>query len=189
VDTHYFERMTDLLQLGNDLTKKRGLNLILTPDRAHQTKTQLIAHLILVTPLFVISGDEWLPAFSLPRLIRQQTTQIKPILSRLTTARASTCYRLLDSLSSIAPAGEPILVLEFLHTFYDDDIPLRTRLFKLRDCCRELKRLSLHRPVIVMSRATQTEDFEKFLPALDSIADRTFTLEPEFEPVTQPRLF
>jgi hypothetical protein len=178
-----------LIQLGNDLTQKRGINLILTPDRAHQIKTQLIAHLILITPLFVISGDEWLPAFSLPRLIRQQTTQAKPILSRLTTARASTCYRLLDSLSSIAPTGEPILILEFLHTFYDDDIPLRTRLFKLRDCCRQLKRISLHRPVLVMTRAAQSEDFEKFLPALDSIADRTLTLEPEFEQITQPTLF
>jgi hypothetical protein len=181
--------MTDLLQFGTDLTQKRGLNLILTPDRAHQAKTQLIAHLILTTPLFVISGDEWLPAFSLPRLIRQQTTQVKQVLSRLTTARASTCYRLLDSLSSIAPAGEPILILEFLHTFYDDDISLHTRLFKLRDCCRELKWLSLHRPVLVMTRTAQNEDFEKFRPALDSIADRTLTLEPEIELITQLTLF
>ena len=181
--------MNDLLQLGNDLTKRRGLSLLLTQDSARQTKTQLIAHLIMSSPLFVISGDEWLPAFSLPRQIRQQTTQVKPILSNLNTVRASTCYRLLDSLSSIAPDGEPILVLEFLHTFYDDDIPLRTRLFKLRECCRELGRLSLHRPVIVMTRDTKTEDFEKFLPALESIADRTVTLEPEAQHITQPSLF
>ena len=181
--------MTDLLLLGNELTKKRGLSLILTGDRAHKSKTELIAHLILSGPLFVISGDEWLPAFSLPRMIRQQTTQVKQVMSHLYTARASTCYRLLDSLSSIAPAREPILVLEFLNTFYDADIPLRTRLFKLRECCRELKRLSLHRPVIVMTRRMETEEFEKFMPALDSIADRTLTLGPEIEPITQPTLF
>jgi len=50
--------MNDLLHLGNDLTEKRGLSLILTQDRAHQSKTQLIAHLIMNGPLFVISGDE-----------------------------------------------------------------------------------------------------------------------------------
>ncbi|HJS20367.1 MAG TPA: hypothetical protein VJ785_16580 [Anaerolineales bacterium] len=181
--------MNDLLKLSNDLTRKRGLSLILTQDRAHKSKTDLIAHLIMSGPLFVISGDEWLPAFALPRIIRKQTTQVKPILSRLYTARASTCYRLLDSLAGIAPKGEPILVLEFLHTFYDDDIPMRTRLFKLRECCGELKRLSLSRPVIVMTRETKTEEFEKFMPALDSVADRTITLESETQQITQPALF
>jgi len=47
----------------------------------------------------------------------------------------------------------------------------------------------LHRPVIVMTREIKTEDFEKFLPALDSIADRTLTLGLEIEPTTQPTLF
>jgi hypothetical protein len=181
--------MNDLLQLGHDLTRKRGLSLILTQDGARKSKTQLIAHLIMSGPLFIIAGDEWLPAFSLARMIRQQTTQVKPILGRLYTARASTCYRLLDSLSSIAPSGEPVLVLEFLHTFYESDIPLRTRLFKLRECCRELKRLAIHRSIIVMTRAVKTEDFEKFIPALDSIVDHTVTLEPEIGQITQPTLF
>jgi hypothetical protein len=181
--------MNDLLQLGTDLTRKHGISLILTHDRAHTNKTELIAHLILAGPLLVISGDEWLPAFALPRLLRRQTTQVKALMDRFSTVRASTCYRLLDSLTNTAPGTEPLLVLEFLHTFYDDDIPFRTRLFKLRDCCRQLKSISLHRPVLVMTRLTQSEDFEKFLPALDSIANRTLTLEPEFEPITQPVLF
>jgi hypothetical protein len=181
--------MNELLQLGTDLTRKRGISLILTHDRAHTNKTELIAHLILAGPLLVISGDEWLPAFALPRLLRRQTTQVKALMDRLSTVRASTCYRLLDSLANTATGNDPLLVLEFLHTFYDDDIPLRTRLFKLRQCCRRLDRLSLHRPVIVMTRQMVTEDYEKFLPALSSIADRTLTLEPEFEAISQPALF
>ena len=185
----YFWGMTDLLPIGNELTQKRGLSLILTQDGARQSKTSLIAQLILSGPLFVISGDEWLPAFTLPRLIRAETTQVKPIMDRLYTARASTCYRLFDSLASTAPNGEPVLVLEFLHTFYDPDIALRTRLFRLRECCRELRRLATHRPVIVMTRQIDNDDFLKFMPALDSVADRTLTLEPESQQITQPVLF
>jgi hypothetical protein len=181
--------MNELLTLGNDLTQKRGLSLILTKDSAHKSKTDLIAQLILQKPLFVVSGDEWLPAFELPRIIRARTSQVKQVMDRLNSGRASTCYRLLDSLASIAPQGEPILVLEFLHTFYDSDIPLRTRLFKLRECCRELKRLASYRPVIVMTREGASEDYEKFMPALGSVADRTLSLEPEVEQVTQPALF
>jgi hypothetical protein len=181
--------MNELLRTLADVTKKRGLSLILTKDKARKSKTDLIAQLILRGPLFVISGDEWLPAFELPRIIRALTTQVRPIMNRLYIARASTCYRLLDSLANTAADGEPILVLEFLHTFYDPDIPLRTRLFKLRECCRELKRLSYHRPVIVMTREMDIEDFQKFLPALYSVTDRTLSLEPENERISQPALF
>ena len=168
---------------------RRGLVLILTEDRARQNKTDLIARLILKGPLLVVSGDEWLPAFALPRIIRGQTAAVREVMNRLHTVRASTCYRLFDSLATIPARGEPILVMGFLHTFYDTDIPLRTRLFRLRECCRELKRLASHRPVIVMIQAREAEDYEKFIPALHPLAEQIFTLAPEFEPVHQPTLF
>lgn len=181
--------MNELLNLAVDVTEKRGLILILTKDRARESKTNLIANLILNGPLFVISGDEWLPSFVLPRMIRGRTTQIKEILDRLHTVRASTCYRLFDSLAGIRSQGEPILVMDFLHTFYDADIPLRTRLFRLRECCRELKRLAFYRPVIVMTQDREGEDYEKFIPALSPLADKTLTLEPDGERIQQPALF
>ena len=181
--------MNTLLNLTADITKKRGLVLILTKDKAHQSKTELITRLILHGPLFVLSGDEWLPSFDLPRQIREQTTEIKQMMGRLYTARASTCHRLFDSLASIPSKGEPILVLDFLHTFYDADVPLRVRLFRLRECCRELKRLAFYRPVIVMTQEMATEDYEKLMPALYSITDTTLHLEPELEQIKQPALF
>lgn len=181
--------MDKIVKLATDMTKKRGLALLLTHGRARQSKTDLIATVILNGPLFVVSGDEWLPSFVLPRRIREQTKEIKAVTNRLYTVRASTCYRLFDSLANIPSKGEPILVMDFLHTFYDTDIPLRTRLFRLRECCRELKRLAFHRPVIVMTQEREGEDYEKFLPALASITDKTFTLEPEREQIKQTSLF
>lgn len=181
--------MDKIVKLATDMTKKRGLALLLTHDRARQSKTDLIATLILHGPLFLVSGDEWLPSFVLPRMIREQTMDIKAVTNRLYTVRASTCYRLYDSLANIPSKGEPLLVMDFLHTFYDADIPLRTRLFRLRECCRELKRLAFYRPVIVMTQEREGEDYEKFLPALSSITDKTFTLEPEREQIKQAILF
>jgi hypothetical protein len=181
--------MDDILKLALDRAGKRGLVLILTRDRARQSKTDLIANLILNGPLFVLSGDEWLPSFVLPRILRERTTEIKAITSRLHSVRASTCYRLFDSLATIPSKGEPILVMDFLNTFYDADIPLRTRLFRLRECCRELKRLAFYRPVIVMTQEREGEDYEKFTPALFPLIDKTFTLEPEPEQISQPALF
>ena len=189
IHTRYSGGMNEYLQLTSDVTGKRGLTLILTRDSARKSKTELIASLILGGPLFVVSGDEWLPSYDLPRMIREQTTDIKSVMGRLYTARVSTCYRLFDSLASISLTGEPVLVLDFLHTFYDSDIPLRTRLFKLRECCRELKRLAFYRPVVVMTQEMEAEEYEKFIPALCSITDKTLTLDPELERIGQPALF
>jgi hypothetical protein len=185
----YAVGMNDILKFSIDIKEKRGLALILTRDKARESKTDLIASLILNGPLFVVSGDEWLPAFDLPRMIRGQTTEIHVVTGRLRSVRSSTCYRLFDSLANIPSKGEPLLVLDFLHTFYDTDIPLRARLFRLRECCRELKRLAFYRPVIVMTQEGAGEDYEKFIPALSPIADQIFTLEPEPEHIKQPALF
>jgi hypothetical protein len=181
--------MDNIIKLPVNVTEKRGLALILTKDKARKSKLDLIANLILNGPLFIVSGDEWLPAFDLPRLIREHTAEIRLIMSHLYSVRASTCYRLFDSLANIPSKGEPVLVTDFLHTFYDSDIPLRTRLFRLRECCRELKRLAFYRPVIVMIQEMEGEDYEKFTPALFPISDKTFTLAPEREQIKQPELF
>lgn len=181
--------MNTLSNLPNVITRSRGLTLLLTMDKARSNLTEFIAAQILIGPLFVISGSEWLPAFELTRILRSRTREVKEILNRLYTVRASTCYRLFDSLANIPSNGEPILLLDILHTFYDEDIPLRVRLFKLRECCRQLKRLALHRPVLVMTQEMPVEDYEKFIPALRSIADRMLTLEPDLEQIKQPALF
>ena len=181
--------MNILLNLPNTMTRSRGLALILTADRARAVLTEFIAAQIISSPLFVISGNEWLPAFELTRLLRSKTLEIREALDRLYTVRASTCYRLFDSLANLPSNGEPVLVLDFLHTFYDEDIPLRVRLFKLRECCRQLKRLASYRPVILTTQEMPIEDYEKFIPVLQSIADRTLTLEPELKQMKQPTLF
>ena len=187
--TCYFVEMNELQKLNVELVERRGLSLILTRDSARRSKTDLIAHLILRGPLFVVSGDEWLPSFILPHILREYTTEIKTILGRLYTVRTSTCYRLLDSLAGIPLKGEPVLVLDVLHNFYDSDTPLRVRLFKLRECCRELKRLAFYRPVIVMTQERESEEYEKFIPALCSIAEKIVLLDPESETIRQPALF
>ena len=189
INPRYPVGMSELIKLAMDSTQRRGLTLILTRDRARERKTTLIANLILKGPLFVVSGDEWLPSFILPRILRGYTTEIKELASRLRTVRASTCYRLFDSLAGIQSKGDPVLIMDFLHTFYDPDIPLRTRLFKLRECCRELTRLSFYRPVLVMVQEMEGEDYEKFIPALSPLAERVLTLETETEQVIQPVLF
>jgi hypothetical protein len=181
--------MDKLMKFPSGLTSSRGMTVILMADRAREGITELIARLILGGPLFVVAASEWLPAFELTRLIRRNTLEVKQTLNRLHTARASTCYRLFDSLANLQSNGEPILILDFLHTFYDDDIPLPVRSFKLRQCCQELKRLAFHRPVVVLTQENPVEGCEEFVPMLCSIAEKTISVESEVQSVSQPALF
>ena len=181
--------MNSLQTLPSDLARSRGMALVLTSGRAHRVCTDLIASLIMNGPLFVVAASEWLPAYRLTRMIRRKTTAVKQTLNRLYSARASTCYRLFDSLANLPSHGEPILVLDFFHTFYDDDIPLSVRLFKLRQCCQEVKRLAFYRPVIVMAEQMFVDEYESFISVITPIANNAFTLAPELEPVRQPALF
>jgi hypothetical protein len=180
--------MNKLSNLPTDMTRQRGLTLLVTADKARTGITGLIAALVLSDPLFVIAGSEWLPAYELTHTLRKKTLHVRQALNNLRTARTSTCYRLFDTLGSIPPQGEPILVLDFLHTFYDPNVPLRVRLRMLRECCRQLKRLAFYRPVIVMTQEMAVEEYEKFSPALFSVADRTLTLESEPGQARQPEL-
>jgi len=43
--------------------------------------------------------------------------------------------------------------------------------------------------VIVMTQEMESEDYEKFIPALHSITDKTFILASESETIKQPALF
>jgi hypothetical protein len=181
--------MNNLSKLHNDITQQRKLSLLVTRDRARAGITELIAALVLRGPLFVVAANEWLPAYQLTRMIRRQTLEVRQTLNHLRTVRASTCYRLLDTLINIPPQGEPILVLDFLHTFYDPDIPLSTRLFKLRECCRYLHGLAFHRPIVVMTQEMAVEEYEQFIPSLHAIADRTIHFERQAELISQPVLF
>lgn len=182
--------MNNLLNSPTNLTRSRGLNLILTANEAHASLTELIVALILQAPLFVVAGSDWLPLSELTDLVCKVTPDVTHALNRLYTARASTCYQLFDELGSRRSNGEPILVLDFLHTFNDVDIPLPVRLFKLQQCCRELTRLAFYRPVSVITKDIHSENSsDEFISILTSVADKTFLLEAQFESVNQTALF
>jgi len=180
--------MNTLLNLPKDITHSRGLTLILTSNKARESITELIARFILCGSLFVVAASDWLPASALPRIVRGHTVDMKGTTNRLRTARTSTCFRLLDSLANIPLNGEPILVLDLLHTLYDPNLHLPVRFRVLKQCCRHLERLAFYRPVIVMTQEMQVEEYDKFLPILRSIADKTLYLDPEPEQASQPTL-
>lgn len=168
----------------------QGITLIVTQDRAREQVTELIASLAVSGPLFSISAGEWFPSFILSRTIRRRGGNAGEIAGRLRLARTSTCHRLLDTLSNLPSGGETILVIDFLDNFYNPDVPLSTRFFELRQCCRHLKQSAFFNPVVIVTQEIPTEDYKRFSPILRGIADRAVCLERETGPGpdTQPTL-
>src|SRR5512146_1985886 len=129
---------------------QRGLYLAVSMTLEAEKITELIASLALNAPLNIVAGSEWIPSYGVARLLRRRVTHIEAVLGRILLARAFTCYQLLDLLAGIRPGNTPVLVLDALHTFYTDDIPLEARRRTLEGCGRHLQRLSLSRPVAVL---------------------------------------
>ena len=104
-------------------------------------------------------------------------------------ARAFTCYQLLDLIANIRPDDEPLLILDFLNTFLNDDIPLPVRFRVLRQCCGHLQRLAFRKPVIVLVQERPIEEYAALYGILAQSADEALHIEAEPERVCQPALF
>jgi hypothetical protein len=130
-----------------------------------------------------------MPAFALTSLIDSNGVDNERALKNLYMARACTCFELFESLASRRSNGEAILVLDFLHSFYDSEVPLSNRLLRFSQCCRELQRLAFYRPVTVTTTDSGVENADDFISVLTSVADRIFSPESELEPVKQIALF
>jgi len=165
------------------------LHLVITAGHERQKVTALIAAAALRGPLCIIAGSAWIPSYSAAHAVRQSTVEVERTLSRVRLARAFSCYQLLDLLASTRGDGTPILVLDFLHNFLNNDIPMPARLRTLQSCCDQLRRLSLRQAVTVFTPLAVNEDYEFFCPILAGIADEVLQPVVEEATVWQPKLF
>src|SRR3970040_725152 len=98
------------------------LLLVKTPDRAPESITELIVQWTLRGPFYLIAAGEWLPNHDELRYsIYRYTSAFDNVLGNLTLSRPFTCLQLLDLLMEAGEQNRPILILDFLHLFYDAD--------------------------------------------------------------------
>lgn len=181
--------MNALLNLPETMIPSRRLVLAVNAGEKREGITELIAALALRGSLYVVAGSDWLPGYSLTRLIRHRTHEVKQTLQHVRMTRAFTCYQLFDLVADIRPDDEPLVLLDFLNTFHNDDIPLPVRFRLLRQCCGYLQRLALRKPVAVLIQERPAEDYAAFLAILAQSADDVLRVEPGPERVCQPALF
>lgn len=148
------------------------LLLIKTPGSEHEKITELLAEWVLRGPFYLIAAGEWMPAHDdLRYAVYRHTVHFGKALDNLVLSRPFTCLQLLDLLIEADRQNKPVLILDFLHLFYDADVDLSLRESTLEGCCQYTKRLSFSNPVLVHVPTLHVEEYRRFFPFIASIAD------------------
>lgn len=184
----YAESMNDLLELAPP-----QLAILIVPPRTTGLLLDLAADLAARGPLLVLDGGNRFNAYPVARRLSGTNA-----LAHLRVARAFTCFQMLALLQTTETAGAPLLVLDPLATFNDENVPASERQYTFRRCVEELARLSRHRAVGIglFNRPNPPEPAGGFISAenLAELASRTsdcriYRLEPPLPAASlQPRL-
>ncbi len=165
--------------------------LVLAPGSLNEALLDLAARLAVHSRLHIIDGGN---RFSANRLIRSLTRYLEEsarrgeaarsmtgALDSIHLARAFTCYQMHTLLAETLSSNAPVLILDLLATFYDEDVRLPEALRLLEGCLVELQRLAERAPVVIGSqggRVLKTGSRPELLQTLHAAADRVWIFEP-----------
>ena len=136
----------------------RQLHLVLASHHAQrQMMTLLTARLALTGRVRLVDAGNCFDGYGLARQLRQDTSFWQKALERVSVARAFTCYQVETLLTESVSDFSPVLVLNLLDTFYDENVNLQERLRLLKVSLGELRRL--HRTAsVAVSTCIPTPD-------------------------------
>lgn len=159
------------------------LRLIVIQEPDDKSIANLIVRLALGGPFHLISCGHWLPdQDAMLETARRYTLAVEETLNNLIIGRPANCSRLQNQLEQAEKQPNAILILNFLHPFFDPDIeaPLRQRI--LERCCLSLKSLSQSKPVTILVRKMASEEYQNFFESVTSVADEILEVEEEPTP-------
>jgi hypothetical protein len=125
--------MNELLDL-----QPRRWNLIVLPGQYRNRLLVATAYLAVSGPLIVLDCGR---QFDLSIVARAAHGRPE-IIDRIKVQRAFICYEAVKLLERTPSGKTPILILDFLSTFYDENVKLHTRKFLLESSIKHFQRLS-----------------------------------------------
>ena len=152
----------------------------------------MLASLALRGQVLVIDGGNCFDGYTLARTLRGKTHEVNAALKRVWLSRTFTCYQMLARLAELPVDGTPVVVLDMLATFLDENVNLNKRLRLLDSSLNLLKSISQGAPVAIWARTRTTvpsiEDQQLLTPLLETAQD-VWELQMPETPVHQLPLF
>ncbi len=166
---------------------RSGLFLLIAPRAAgNRLVNACAASLALSCPVRVLDGGNGFDALAIARLVRRQTHRVEASLGRIRVARAFTCYQVAALLAGLEAGAAPILALDLLATFGDENVLAAERLRLLRQCLAHLKRLAGQAPLLVSVSlpvsAAPASQMDGYLALLMDAADNVWRFEDRTDP-------
>ncbi len=130
------------------------LLLVLGQHAVSEKMLELVAMLSLRQRVTVLDCGNRSNMYAVARLIRPHTADPVRAMNNIRLSRAFTCYQVLAMLEAVSgtPKENPLVILDLLATFLDEDVELKEceRLLSRSILC--LKKLSQFAPVIISAR-------------------------------------
>lgn len=166
------------------------LIVLFAPHAARDESMTLIAELALRGAVTVLdSGNRFMP-YRVAQLLRRKTLDITSISKRVFLRRAFTCYEMNSLLADTPMLPQPYVILDLLHTFYDDHVHIGEADRLLKSCLGQIQRLRLFAPVVVTLAPPLAEGRAFLIEQVRTSADEVFTIAAEISPLpSQPSLF
>lgn len=164
------------------LSQGRLCLALIQPSQGHAWIFQPLATLACRGPLNVIDGGNHFNAYRLAKAIRAQGVDPAPILKQVFISRSFTCHQLAACLSLATSQSFPLIVLNLLATFQDENVSLheRKRLFTV--CLSRLKQIARSSPILITAKAERAE----FAGNLLANSDQVFQMERQPVPIPLP---
>ena len=175
------------------MPKTGKISLVVAPRGVVQSLMSMMAELALRGRVIVIDGGNCFDAYTLARALRRRTHEIRSALNAVQLSRAFTCYQMTAMLAELPINGTPVIVLDMLSTFLDENVNFTKRQRLLDNSLNLLRRISEGAPVAVWAR-TQTaavdnsEAAQLLTPLLETAHDIWELQAPEV-PIHQLPLF
>jgi len=156
--------------------------LVITPYVGGQSVFELVARLALQGELEVVDGGNTFNAYHVVRTLRRQTQAYAQAMARIRLSRVFTCYQmatLLAELEGQPRSGAPLLALDFLSTFADQNVAAAERRRLLKTCLGHLRRMTAGGPVglWVRARSVAPEEMDEFIGLVTRAAGRVWRLD------------
>ena len=174
--TNYIAHWITSFQFGQLLIQE-------TTGKEREKVIELISRWVLHGSFFIIvAGDWFVDHDDLRYSLFRYTNNFDEVLARhLRLVRARTCFQLLDLLTEAEDENQPVLILDPLHHFYNQDVDISTRDHVFEQCCQFTKRLSLSSPVALLVPKLDIEDHKRYFPILAAVADEVISVDEASE--------
>jgi hypothetical protein len=150
------------------------------------TLLHVITHLALHGPVRVVIGGNRFRAPALSRLIRRRTVQLDAVLQRIQIARPFTCYQTVALCAQLTTTSQPLVVLDLLATFMDENISASESERLLRQVVDHLQALCRQAPVIVSITPPSLPDRAGLETIVEETADYLFHHQAPDQPTSMP---